>query len=146
MDRIPRPFRCKVGGTPVDAFDFAQRHGLVSGTKFEQQNGCKPYPFLPSPLLAQQRNPVDMRCQPDQCSNPRWQPQREPKARLVSSFRCELRHNFLANGWSAEEFERKIMEEIHQNGSLFVTIRQAHSLHHYQSGIYTVSWVKAGCH
>lgn len=39
-------FSCE-GGYPLDAWEYLQKYGVVSGGGYNSNSGCKPYPFPP---------------------------------------------------------------------------------------------------
>nr|CAD2155034.1 unnamed protein product [Meloidogyne enterolobii] len=83
-------------GFPIDAWNFIQKKGVVTGTGYSQNSGCKPYPY----------NPNKAKCL-SQCTNPWWPTKYVQDKHYVSS----------VTKWSGKNIKiSEIKTEIKKNG------------------------------
>uniref|UniRef100_A0A915MYP5 Peptidase C1A papain C-terminal domain-containing protein n=1 Tax=Meloidogyne javanica TaxID=6303 RepID=A0A915MYP5_MELJA len=100
---------CKAGGFPVDAWKFIQKKGVVTGTDYYQNNGCRPYPYEPNKKASFKTRCSEGLLKKPKCTNSKWPTPYEKDKHYASSH----------TRWSGPKVKiSDIQAEIKRNGPI----------------------------
>uniref|UniRef100_A0A915MG44 Peptidase C1A papain C-terminal domain-containing protein n=1 Tax=Meloidogyne javanica TaxID=6303 RepID=A0A915MG44_MELJA len=120
------------GGLEKDAWKWIETNGICTGTDYERQNGCKPYPFSPTV-----KNPQLQRCS-QSCTNSRWRPTYPTDRKHYGTLKIIEKINLMSS----------ICSDITQkNGPVSAAFVVYEDFQGYKDGVYRyVKGIKKGGH